>query len=282
MPTEPRAIDLDLKSGRLRAHCFGPRFSPGGGKLTICVHGLSANSRSYDFLGPELAEHGRSVVAVDLRGRGFSAVTGLGTYGWNKHARDVLEIATVLGADSFEYVGHSMGAFIGLELARQAAARVERMVLIDAIGIPEAASLIPIAAAVQRLGTIHASADAYVSAVQRLGIITPWSSVWETHYRYDLVPVDGGVKPRTDRAAVFEDMIYGTTQLPATFWPGLTMPTLLARADVPLGGGFIVSRDDRDDFLRRVSGSRVVDIDANHYAIMTHPRTAAAIRSFLP
>lgn len=278
MLNEPRAIDLELTSGRLRVH----RFGRDDGKLTVCVHGLSANSRSYDFLGHELAAHGRSVVAVDLRGRGWSAITGLGTYGWRQHARDVLEAAALLGAECFEYIGHSMGAFIGLEVARQAPARAERVVLIDAAGIPEAASLVPIAAAIQRLGAVHADADAYVSAVQRLGIVTPWSPVWDTHYRYDLVPVEGGVQPRTNRAAVIEDMVYGSTQVPQSLWPSLTMPTLLVRAGVSLGGGFIVSRDDRDDFLRRVERSKAVDIDANHYGIMTHPRTADAIRSFLP
>ncbi|MDB4929169.1 MAG: alpha/beta hydrolase fold protein [Myxococcaceae bacterium] len=278
MSTPPRAIELALSSGRLRAH----RFGPDDGRLVVCVHGLSANSRSYDFLGPELAARGRSVVALDLRGRGWSDVTGLGTYGWRNHARDVLEAATQLGAQRFEYVGHSMGAFVGLEVARQAPARLERAVLIDAVGIPEPASLLPILAAVQRLGSVHPSADAYVDAVRRLGIISPWSPVWETHYRYDLVAVDGGVRPRTDRAAVFEDMTYGATQSPRSFWPDLTMPALLVRAAVPLGDGYIVSARDRADFLHEVPRSEAVDVDANHYAVMTHPATAAAIRSFLP
>ena len=278
MPDQPRAIELDLPSGRIRAH----RFGPDGGKLTLCVHGLSANSRSYDFLGPELAAQGRSVVAIDLRGRGWSAITGLGTYGWHNHARDVLDAATALGAERFDYVGHSMGAFIGLELARKAAGRVERTVLIDALGLPEPASLIPILAAVQRLGSLHPDADAYVSAVRSLGTVTPWGPVWESHYRYDLIPVEGGVRPRTDRAAVFEDMTYGATQFPRALWPALTMPTLLVRAGIPLGAGFIVSAGDREDFLRRVPNSQAVDVDANHYGIMTHPGTAAAIRSFLP
>ena len=278
MSTHARAIELALTSGRLRAH----RFGPAGGPLTLCVHGLSANSRSFDFLGPALAADGRSVVALDLRGRGWSDVTGLGTYGWRNHARDVLEAATALGAERFAYVGHSMGAFIGLEVARQAPARVERVALVDAIGLPEPASLLPILAAVQRLGSVHADADAYVAAVQRLGIITPWGPVWEAHYRYDLVPAPGGVRPRTDRAAVLEDMTYGATQVPRAFWPDLTMPSLLVRAGVPLGAGFIVSAGDRDDYLRRVPRAQALDVDANHYAVMTHPATAAALRSFLP
>ena len=276
MSTPPVELTLELTSGRLRAHRFGPE----GGRLTLCVHGLSANSRSFDFLGEELANEGRTLVAIDLRGRGFSAITGPGSYGWRNHARDALEAATQLGAQRFDYIGHSMGAFIGMEVGQTAPERVERLVLIDAVGVPEAASLLPIIAAVQRLGNVHADADAYVAKVKSLGTIEPWSPVWETHYRYDLVPAKGGVRPRTDHAAVLEDMAYGATQQPRSFWPKLTMKTLLIRSSRPIGQGFIVSAADRAEFLRTAPHAEAVDVDANHYGVITHPRTAEAIRSF--
>ncbi len=276
MPSTPVELTLDLTSGRFRAHSFGPA----SGRLTLAVHGLSANSRSFDFLGEELAGDDRRVVAIDLRGRGFSEITGVGTYGWRNHARDILEAATLLGAARFDYVGHSMGAFIGMEVASTAPERVENLVLIDAVGVPEAASLPPILAAVQRLGNIHADADAYVAKVKSLGTITPWSPVWETHYRYDLIAANGGVRPRTDHAAVLEDLAYGAMQQPRDFWPRLTMRTLLVRSGLPLGEGFIVSAEDRAAFLRAAPRSEAVDVDANHYGVITHPRTAAAIRSF--
>ena len=276
MLTPPVELTLDLPSGRLRAHRFGPE----SGRLTLCVHGLSANSRSFDFLGAELASAGRSLVAIDLRGRGLSAITGAGTYGWHNHARDVLEAATRLGAERFDYIGHSMGAFIGMEVARIAPERVEKLVLIDAVGVPEAASLVPIVAGVQRLGHVHADADAYVATVKSLGTVSPWGPVWEAHYRYDLIPTQGGVRPRTDHAAVLEDMAYGATQHPRGFWPELTMKTLLVRASQPIGQGFIVSAADRAEFLRAAPRAEAVDIDANHYGVIAHPRTAEAIGSF--
>ena len=273
----PVELGFDLSSGRFRAHSFGPE----SGRLTLCVHGLSANSRSFDFLAGELANAGRRVVAIDLRGRGFSEITGMGTYGWRNHARDALEAATHLGAERFDYVGHSMGAFIGMEVARMAPERMENLVLIDAAGVPEPASLVPILAAIKRLGTVHESADAYLEKVKSLGTIAPWSPVWETHYRYDLVAVPGGVRSRTDHAAVLEDTAYAATQATRAFWPKLSMRTLLVRAGKPLGQGFIVSAADRAEFLATAPRGEAVDVDANHYTVMTHPRTAEAIRSFL-
>jgi pimeloyl-ACP methyl ester carboxylesterase len=269
----PDTLSLRVASGTLCAH----RFGAANGPLTLCVHGLSANSRSFDFLAGALAASGRTVVALDLRGRGWSDVTAPGTYGWGSHAHDVLEAARVLGADRFDYVGHSMGAFVGMEVARRGEGRVGKIVLIDALGTPEAPALIPILAAVERLGAVHRDSDAYVAAVRRLGTVEPWSDYWETHYRYDLVPVPGGVSPRTDRVAVVEDLKYAGGQSPEAMWPSLPADSLLVRASRPLGGGFIVRERDRDRFLAAAPRRKAVDIDANHYGLMTHADTASAI-----
>ena len=199
-------------------------------------------------------------------------MTPPGTYGWSNHARDVLAVADALGVERFDYVGHSMGAYIGMALAKQAAERVRRMVLIDAVGLPEPRSLVPIAAAVRRLGAVHPSADAYID---------PWSGYWERHYRYEIVTTSGGVRSRTDSSAVLEDMVYAGTQSPRALWPALGMETLLLRAARPLGGGFIVSESDRDAFVATAPRARVAEIDANHYGVVMHDETGRQIAGFL-
>jgi hypothetical protein len=105
--------------------------------------------------------------------------------------------------------------------------------------------------------------------------------MWETHYRYDLVETDRGVRPRTDHAAVLEDMAYGASQNPRTYWSDVKMPSLLVRATKPLGGGFIVSREDGEGFVEKAPRAKRFDADANHYGVMTDPAAAASIRSFL-
>ena len=61
------------------------------------------------------------------------------------------------------------------------------------------------------------------------------------------------------------------------------MPVLLVRAAQPLvpGGPFIVGEDDRAAFAQSVPEVKVVEVDANHYGVVTHPRTAEAIQVFL-
>ena len=45
------------------------------------------------------------------------------------------------GAESFDLIGHSMGGFIGMTLAAQQPQRCSRLVLIDALGVPEPSAL---------------------------------------------------------------------------------------------------------------------------------------------
>ena len=121
---------IQLTSGALHVESNGdPR-----GRLVLCVHGLSANCRSFDRLVPVLTGAGHHVVAMDLRGRGRSDITPPGSYGWDSHVRDLLDIAERYGADSFDVVGHSMGGFIGMSLAAQYPQQCSRLVLIDAVG----------------------------------------------------------------------------------------------------------------------------------------------------
>lgn len=142
-----------------------------GGKLAIGVPGLSANCFTFNLLGPAVAELGRTLAAVDLRGRGRSAPGKLGSHGWAAHARDVLAVADALGAQRFDFIGHSMGAFVGLALMAIAPMRVRSLVLIDAVGVPDPRAMPPIMGAAQRLGAVYPSVDAFLALVKGIGVV---------------------------------------------------------------------------------------------------------------
>jgi pimeloyl-ACP methyl ester carboxylesterase len=269
--------DVRVAGGRLRVRDHG-----GDGRLVVCIPGLSANATSFDVLGQRLVTgHGRHVVSLDLRGRGFSETTAAGTYGWPAHARDVLDLIRLFGS-SADVVGHSMGAYVAMAAAGAEPNAVARLVLIDGLGPPERTALPPIVAALERLGTVHQSAQAYLARVRAIGAVDPWSEAWERHYRYDLEPTDGGVRSRTDRDAVLEDARWGAEHDPRDMWAAISQPTLLVRALRPIGdGGFIVSTADRDAFLERLPNAREVEIDANHYTVVADDATAAQVGAFL-
>lgn len=272
-------LELSLASGHLHAERSGGN----RGTVVLCIPGLSANLRGFDFLAERLASEKRSVVTLDLRGRGQSEATEPGTYGWMSHALDVLGVADALGAAQFTVLGQSMGAFVAMEIARLAPERLSAVVLIDACGAPDPSAVPLIRAAVERLGTAYPSLEAYLALVQRLGTVRPWSPYWERYFRYELVPVEGGVRARSDRAAVLEDAAYGEGHDPRALWRYLTMPVLLLRATQPLvdGAGFIVPSAERDAFLVQVGSASLVEVDANHYGINTHPAASEAIAAFL-
>jgi 3-oxoadipate enol-lactonase len=272
-------FDLDLPSGRLHAQRFGPSDAP----LALCVPGLSANMKEFDFLGERIAGDALQVVALDLRGRGQSDVTPPGSYGWPSHARDVFAAADALEAGTFNLIGHSMGGLVAMAAAEQNAERLERVVLIDIAGAPDESSLGPIAMSVNRLGSVYSSTEFYVEAVKKLGLIDPWSEYWDRYFTYELEPVDGGVRARSNKEAVLEDSAYGSTHDIYPYWAALTMPVLLvyAKREIMPGLGRIVRNADRERFVRDVAGSTVVDVDANHYTVVTVEETVAAIRGFL-
>jgi pimeloyl-ACP methyl ester carboxylesterase len=272
-------LRLELSSGTVHAL----RQGRSGAAPVICVPGLSTNARSFDLIGKALGEDGHEVIALDLRGRGLSRGGLPGSHGWERHAEDVLETARKLRFASFDLVGHSMGAFVVMQAAALRGGAIRRLVLIDAAGIPEPSVVPPILAGVQRLDTVYASREEYCATIQRRGMAVPWEELWKGHYLYELEDVPSGVRPRTSKAAVFEDAIYGSQHDAKAFWPSLTMPTLLVRAARPLlpDAGFVVGAALRDEFVAAVASAKAVDVDANHFGVMAHPEALRAISSFL-
>lgn len=271
-------FDLDLPSGHIHAQRFGSPSAP----LAVCIPGLSANIKSFDFICERIAGDRLQTVALDLRGRGKSEVTAAGTYGWPSHARDVFAAADNLGAKTFSTIGHSMGGLVAMAAAAQDARRLERVVLVDIAGAPDPASLGPIAMSVSRLGQVYPSTEVYIEALKGMHLIEPWSPYWERYFRYELEPVEGGVRSRSNREAVLEDSAYGGSHSAYPLWPSLTMPVLLLRAtrEILPGMGRIVSDADRERFPNEVPTATAVDIDANHYTIATSDASVIAIRRF--
>ena len=98
------------------------------GEPVVCIHGLTGYGGRFRRLAEEHLPH-RRVLAVDLRGHGAS--------GWeppwdlDSHAHDLLETVAGRGADSADWVGHSIGGRIIAEIAAISPERVRRAALLD-------------------------------------------------------------------------------------------------------------------------------------------------------
>lgn len=274
---QPEEFDLTARSGVLHAQRWGPADAP----LTLCVPGLSANLHAFDYLAERLAGPDRQMVAFDLRGRGRSETTAPGSYGLSAHADDVLETATVLGADRFDLIGWSLGALIGITVVGVAAGRMRTLTLIDHCNREEPAAYTVIRQGLNRLDAVVDRPQDYLAAIRAAGLATPWNSYWERFYAYELGPVGDRFSPITDKAAGVEDLDSPDRDQVAAAWPKITMPALLIRATVGIGGGFTVPESDRDAIQQAVPALRVVELDRNHFGVMTDDRSVAAISQLL-
>lgn len=99
----------------------------GGDRIAVLVHGIMSDSRTWRRVGPELAERGYRVVAVDLRGHGKSGRAD--EYPMEAYGADIVETVKGFGGVDIA-IGHSLGAGAVL-LAIEAGLRVSKAVYVD-------------------------------------------------------------------------------------------------------------------------------------------------------
>jgi pimeloyl-ACP methyl ester carboxylesterase len=84
----------------------------------VCIHGLTRNSKDFADVAPYIAETGRRVLALDVRGRGRSAYDPKPmNYQPPTYARDVMALFDQAGISRAVFVGTSMGGLIAMTLA---------------------------------------------------------------------------------------------------------------------------------------------------------------------
>jgi pimeloyl-ACP methyl ester carboxylesterase len=105
----------------------------GTGPAVVLIHGFASSLETWDAVIPALVANGHRVVALDLRGFGWTDRPP-GDYSSEAQARLVLALMDRLGIDRAAVVGHSYGAGVTLRLTLLAPERVERIALYDAWG----------------------------------------------------------------------------------------------------------------------------------------------------
>ncbi|WP_374448345.1 alpha/beta fold hydrolase [Stella sp.] len=113
---------------------------PAGRPPLVCVHGLTRNGRDFDMLAAALSRS-RTVICPDIVGRGDSdRLRDPAEYGYPRYMADTATLIARLGAERVDWVGTSMGGFLGMLLAALPGQPIRRLVLND-VGpfIPQAA-----------------------------------------------------------------------------------------------------------------------------------------------
>jgi len=103
-----------------------------GDDVVLCLHGWPQHWYMWRHLMPALAANGQRVLAMDLRGFGWSDATPDG-YLKEDMADDVLAVLDELGIDRVKLVGHDWGGWIGFLLALKAPQRFERYLALNIV-----------------------------------------------------------------------------------------------------------------------------------------------------
>ncbi len=119
----------------LHAYEWGDTEAP----AVVCLHGVTGHAGRYRALAERRLASRCRVVSVDLRGHGLSSWEP--PWSIAAHVADLVETTHALGIERADWIGHSYGGRILMELAAAHPERVERAVLLDpAIWIPPPAA----------------------------------------------------------------------------------------------------------------------------------------------
>ena len=243
---------------RLHVHEWGDPAAP----AVVCLHGVTAHGERFKQLAEERWAARFHVLAPDLRGHGRSDWDPPWTFA--QHVADLVDTFGELGA--VDWVGHSFGGRLILELAARHPELVRRAVLLDpAIHVlPHVAAFV---ADQERADQVYDSVEAYVDSRTDAGGMDRARAVADMALHVDPLP-DGRVRRRSSQAAVVA--IYGelATEPP----PPPAAPTLLVYA--PAYG--LVREEHAAQY------SNVVTVPGMHMVMWAaFDETAAAVERFL-
>jgi pimeloyl-ACP methyl ester carboxylesterase len=114
-----------VKAGDIELHVA----MAGEGDPVVLVHGWPQHWWIWRGVIPKLIEAGYRVIAVDLRGHGWSDAPKTG-YEKEQFATDVLAALDTLGVERFKLMGHDWGGFTTFLMALREPERVEKLVAI--------------------------------------------------------------------------------------------------------------------------------------------------------
>jgi pimeloyl-ACP methyl ester carboxylesterase len=183
-----------------------------------------------------------------------------------------------LGLDKAVLMGHSLGAFISLAFGAAYSERVERLILVDGGGDLSQQQMDKVFEGIKpsldRLGKVFPSADAYLETMSQAPYIQPWSTAIETYYRYEVEPVEGGVRSNINPEHIEEEAENIRKVKSASLYPKVFCKVLVLRATEGLFSqdDLLLPEDVAQRMIREISTARRVDIKGiNHYGIVFQP-----------
>jgi lipase len=234
----------------------------------VCLHGVTGHGERFRQLAEERWAATFRVIAPDLRGHGQSGWEP--PWSFSTHVGDLVETMDGLGIPQADWLGHSFGGRLVLELAAAHPERLRRAVLLD-----PAIDLLPhvaqVAAELELVEPVFDSVEAYV--VERATALTDRARMTADLSCYFEPQPDGRVRRRTSQPAVIS--IFGELASAPPPPETLAAPALLLYA--PEYG--LVRDEHLDAYAGRLD---VLTVPGMHHVMWdAFDATAGAVEEFL-
>lgn len=129
IPHSDRSDFIEIDGIRIHFQQFGDPAAP----TLLLIHGFTASVYVWKTAAPLLAASGFNVVALDLVGFGYSGKPAWFDYTITSQARIISRFMDRLGLGQAVVVGSSYGGAVAATLALDYPARVEKLVLVNAV-----------------------------------------------------------------------------------------------------------------------------------------------------
>ncbi|KAA5804752.1 alpha/beta hydrolase [Alkalicaulis satelles] len=252
----------------------------------LCMHGLTRNSRDFADMIPSLTQAGRSVIAVDVRGRGHSDYDPRPeNYNPGVYAQDMFGILAQEGWDRVITLGTSMGGLMSMVMAASRPGLIEAAIINDIGPELDPAGLTRIQGYVGGAGGPFEDWNAAAEAVRAInGTAFPRETgpdFWLAFARRTCRELEtGGVVFDYDKA--ISELARTGNVAPPDLWPffdALTAsPILLIRGAIT----DLLAMSCVDEMRRRAPRMAYCEVpDVGHAPLLTEPEAASAIDAFL-
>lgn len=249
---------------------------PGDGPVVLCVHGLTANQRCFEMIAGGMNGACR-VLAMDLRGRGLSDKPATG-YSLEHHCRDMEAALADMGLARVSLLGHSLGAYVCLAFAAQQPDKVEKLVLFDGGAELSAEDWLAVGAGIQpaidRLGKVEPTFEAYLELARKAPYAEPWNSCLEDYFRYETEEVPGGVSSRVKPENIAEERANLREFKPSELYADIQCPVLVLRATTGMGaeGGLVLPKEATRKMIDALPQAELINLEGvDHYSILFQP-----------
>jgi pimeloyl-ACP methyl ester carboxylesterase len=144
-PPPSQFIDIEGMSVHLRDE--GPRDDP---SPILLLHGTSSSLHTWEPWAQALRTK-RRVISVDLPGYGLTGPFPDGDYRLSRYTRFVGQLLDALGVQHAVLAGNSFGGQVAIEMALEQPARVDKLILVDALAYPGDPKSVPIGFRIARM-----------------------------------------------------------------------------------------------------------------------------------